>query len=182
MTKPVRIKQCKYFQDIIKQNQLPYLLNSEKEVFDRVYVSIRDNELYNRVWWAIEAEGKRLIDEEVTPVTDELLVKMDEVRKEKVELETKEEKTEEDNAKIEELETVMASLVEEYQDTYTKANNKLNEFKNNYIDNNYKDATCFLLTDEDYDLINKVTGRSIYDGQTEWNEVVIPAEQEPTEE
>ena len=87
--KPVKIKQCKYFMQVVKENHLPYLLNEEKEVFDTVYKLIRDNKLYNDVWNIIEKEANRIVKEECEPEWDRISKEMNKLNVEREELQKK---------------------------------------------------------------------------------------------
>lgn len=180
MTKSVSIRQCRYFQWLIKENHLPYLLNEEKEVFDLVYKTIRDNKLYNKVWQTIEDEANRIIAEECQPKWNEIIAELDlnkkdseDILKKEKELPEWESLSEEDRAKLEEYTQKSKDLVDAYEKVTTEANARLEEFKNNLLDNEYKNTKCFDLKNKDYDLIQRVTWWSVYDGQTEWN-IVLP--------
>ena len=179
--KGVTIKMCKYFMQVIKQNQLPYLLNEEKEVFDRVFKQIRENKLYNEVWDIIEQEANRIVAEECTPEWNRISAEMQELNKEKAELEKKVEEAkkneetidEEVTKRIQEIIVLLSQKSDESSKIGTDANIKLNNFKDELIDGKYKGTFCFDLHDKDYDLVNRVTGWSVYDWKTEWN-VVVP--------
>lgn len=179
MKLPVRIKQLKYFSDIIRQNQLPYLLNSEKEVFDKVYIESLHNELFNKVWADIEREANRIVEEECKPEWDRILKQMEETKSKINELEKAEEKDEE---AIKSNQEIVDGLIDEYQKISDTANAKLNEFKESYINNNYKDATCFLLDEEDYNLVDRVTGWSVYDWKNDTGIVTHKIEAEEKSE
>lgn len=169
----VTIKSAKYFIQVIKQNQLPYLLNEEKEVFDKVYKAIRDNKLYNSVWDVIEKEANRIVDEECKPRWNELADEMRKLNEEREELNKKEKKTKKDEEKIEKLNKAISEKSEEYEKIWQEANAKLNQFKDEYIDGKYKKTYCFDLHDSEYDLVNRVIGWSVYDWQTEGN-IIAP--------
>lgn len=178
--KSVKIKQCKYFMQVIKQNQLPYLLNEEKEVFDTVYKAIRDNKLYNDVGNIIEKEANRIVDEECKPRWNEIAEKMNSLNSEREALEKKQKELAEgkklskkDSERLEELNKEISGLSEEYEQIWIQANKKLNEFKDSLIDSKYEHTACFDLHDSEYDLVNRVIGWSVYDWETEWN-VVAP--------
>ena len=168
--KGVTIKMCKYFMQVIKQNQLPYLLNDEKEIFDRVYRLIMKNKLYNDVGNTIEKEANRIVNEECKPKWEALGKEMEELNKQIEELNKAEEK---DNEKIEELSKQISEKSSEIEKIGTEANAKLNEFKDNLIDTEYKTTYCFDLHNNEYDLVNRVIWWSVYDWQTEGN-IVAP--------
>lgn len=182
MQLPVRIKQCKYMTDIVRQNQLPHLLSvvrngeskSELEVFDTVYLKCLENELFNKVWADIEREANRIVEEECKPEWDRILKQMEEAKTKIAELNEKEEKDEE---AIRANQEIVDWLIDEYQKVSDTANAKLNEFKESYINNNYKDATCFLLDEEEYNIINRITWWSVYDGKNDTN-IVVPETKE----
>ena len=155
---------------VIKQNQLPYLLKEEKEIFDIVFKNIRDNKLYNDVGSIIEKEANRIVNEECKPKWNVLSKEMEELNKQREELDKAEEK---DKEKIEELSKQISEKSEEYEKIWIEANARLSDFKDNLIDTEYKTTFCFDLHDNEYDLINRVIGWSVYDWQTEWN-VVAP--------
>ena len=179
MKLPVRIKQCKLFSDNIRANQLPYLLNSEKEVFDKVYIAVRDNELYNKVWMDIEREANRIVEEECKPEWNRLIKQIEEAKTKITELEKAEEKDEE---AIKANQEIVDNSMEQYQKVSDEANAKLNEFKEDYINNNYKDATCFLLDEEDYKLVDKIIGWSVYDWKNDTGIVTHKLETEEKNE
>lgn len=177
----VSIKQCKYFMQVIKQNQLPYLLNEEKKVVDTVYKLIRDNWLYNEVGKIIEDEANRIVREECEPEWTRISGEMQELNKEKTELEKKVEEAkkneetidEEVTKRIQEIIVLLSQKSDESSKVGTDANIRLNNFKDELIDNKYKTTYCFDMHDKDYELINRITWWSVYDWETEWN-VVAP--------
>lgn len=179
--KPVKIKQCKYFMQVVKENHLPYLLNEEKEVFDKVYKLIIKNSLYNEVWDIIEKEANRIVKEECEPEWDRISKEMNKLNVEREELQKKIDKvkadwknvSKKDEEKMNKLNEEISNLSDESADVWVKANAKLNEFKDNLIDGKYKKTSCFDLHDADYKLIDRVIGWSVYDWEIEWN-VVVP--------
>lgn len=171
--KGVKIKQAKYFMQVIKQNQLPYLLNKEKEVFDTVYKAIRDNKLFNDVGNIIEKEANRISNEECAPEWKRIGDEMNKLNEERNELDKKEDKTEEENDRIKEISDKISELSSEAEKVWQEANIRLNKFKDDLIDGEYKDTNCFDLHDKEYDLVNRVIGWSVYDWQVEWN-VIAP--------
>ena len=173
--KHVTVKQLKYFNQIIQENKLPYLLNEEKEVFDSVVKQARDNNLYNVVWKEIETEANRIVDEECKPEWDKLIKQIEEAKTKIVELEKAEEKDEE---AIKANQEIIDNAMEQYQKVSDEANVKLNEFKENLLATKYKESYCFDLHDSEYSLIDRVTGWSVYDGKHETNVTVPEADVE----
>lgn len=173
--KHVTVKQLKYFNQIIQENKLPYLLNEEKEVFDSVVKQARDNNLYNVVWSEIETEANRIVDEECKPEWDRLIKQIEEAKTKIIELEKAEEKDEE---AIKANQEIIDNAMEQYQKVSDEANVKLNEFKENLLATKYKESYCFDLHDSEYNLIDRVTGWSVYDGKHETNVTVPEADVE----
>jgi chaperonin cofactor prefoldin len=111
--KGVKIKQAKYFMQVIKQNQLPYLLKEEKEVFDTVYKAIRDNKLFNDVGNIIEKEANRIVNEECKPEWERISEEITKLNDERNELDKKEDRTEEENDRIKEIGDKISELSSE---------------------------------------------------------------------
>lgn len=174
--KPVKVRMVKYLLQCIQENHLPYLLNEEKEVMDKVYLLARDNALFNKVWKEIEEFANSLVESKCKPQRDVIIKDMENIKKEMEEFEWKEEKSDEDKTQLEELQKKMDEKMDEYQQVSKDANAELDEYKEKVLDE-YKHTSCFDLHDKEYNLIDKILGRSVYDWETEWN-VIAPAKEE----
>ena len=146
--KPVKLRMIRFFMQSIEENRLPYLLNEEKEVFDKVVKLCRENGLYAKVGEEIEEFARALVESKCKPVWTDIANRMADAGKERDELAKKEEKTEEEDKRLEELTTLLSNMNDEYQKVTDDANKELNEFKDKTLAQ-YKDTSCFDLHDKE---------------------------------
>ncbi len=166
--KHVKLRMVKYFVQSISENQLPYLKNKEKEVFDKVLELCESNKLYADVWEEIETEAKRLVRENCEPKWKEIIWEMSELWNKRNELNKQLESIDDEdfqkdiNEKLDWINKRISDLNEEYQKITDDANKELAEFKETVLAR-YKDTSCFDLKDNEYNIIDSKIKWSVYD-------------------
>lgn len=159
--KSVWIKECKLLEQAVKQNSFGYLTLAEHAIVDKAVEGMRASELYNEIWGKIWAEWERLVNEECIPEWNKISEEMRPLWEERNELDKekaadKDNFSEEKQKRLDELNVSLSNLMEKYQAVTDAANKKLEEFKENLINENQ--GGCFFLEDEDYDFVAKFVG------------------------
>ncbi len=164
----VNIKQTKLFMQAINENKFGYLTLKEHQILDDVLELAKTSELYNAVGKDIEDKANEIVEKECKPEWDRIIELMRPLGEKANELEKEKAAIPEDwtweEAKEQELADLnkqIADLNTEYQNVTDEANKKLNEYKEERI--NQEQWACFLVKEDVYEFVNEKTWWKIYE-------------------
>lgn len=141
-------------------------IEEDLPIVSRAKKLLEASELYAEVWGDIQAKAEALVKEKCQPEWDRISQEMQPLGEERNTLGKEkaiskensdiESWTEEKEKRLAELDKKMSDLSAEYQKVTDEANAELNEYKEKRI--NEEQGGCFLLEDNEYDLIWKYAG------------------------
>lgn len=162
--KGINLKEAKYFMDRIAKNDLGYLRMREHEVFDRMLDNVEACAKYKEVGEEITEYAKQAMEQmkgEVDSIREEMNKIAEEFKAIKEWIAEWEEANEEQKAKMDELNKAYKEKWDALDKLYMDANTNLDEYRNNKIEEEYKDIVLFELSDEDYETIDSVIKRTL---------------------
>ena len=151
--KGVNIKETRLIDQAIGKNNFRYLTLEEHAIVDKALKWLKESELYLSVWKDVEKKANEIVKEKCEPewnrISEEMKKFWEEVNElSKERAEKKDDWTEEKEERLKALNDSIAELTNEYQKVTDEANEELNKYKEERI--NEESWACFFLEDDEY--------------------------------